>query len=121
MTREEFEKLISGWDPEGELNDNNVIIIQKGKDGKAGEMEIREVIFGLIDYLAAEVEVFPADSEELETVPFESIVAIYPVRNQKEVTQLAVELLSHLVKLVINPLLLQKVFTPIVSSPEDEN
>lgn len=112
MTREEVEKLISGWDPDGELNDKNVIIIQREKDGKVGEMEIREVIFGPIDYIAAGIEVSPMDSKEWEIIPFDSIVAFYPIRNQEEVTELAIELISHLVKLVINPLLLQKVFTP---------
>lgn len=121
MTREEIEKLIRGWDLKGELDDENVIIIQKGKDEKVGEMEVRELVFGDIDYIAAEIEVFPVGSAESEIIPFDSIVAFYPIRNQKEVTELAIELVSHLAKLVINLSLLQKVFTPIVLSPEDEN
>ncbi len=113
MTREEFEELIMGWDPEDELDDKNVIIIQKGKDEKAEEMEVRELILGPIDYIAHGVKVFFNDvSVESEIIPFDSIVAIYPVRNQEEATKLVMELLRHLVKLVINPLLLQKVFTP---------
>lgn len=116
MTREELEKLIRGWDPKDELEDKDVIIVQKGKNEEGEEMKIREVVFVCINYIPEGVEVSPDMNSlsiaETEIIPIESIVAIYPVRTQEEATQLAVELLNHLVKLTINPSLLQKVFTP---------
>jgi len=114
MTREEFDKLIMGWGLEDGHEEENVIIIQQRKDEKKRGVEIRELVLGAIDYIANGVEVsFPHSVQaQFEFIPFDLIVAIYPVRNQKEAAQLAMELLSHLIGCGINLSLLQKIFTP---------